>query len=220
MPIRYSWSCLCVIPQMRNFSWFASHLQSKCGFPGLVFFTIRWWDPVFFEAMHFDEDAHKGSWPYAETKSYLWTWLFFVPLAASLFSHCKCALRTETAARSRSDDLLQGELSKKAQKANNLWWRLSGLLGDQNRLFMFILLQVVFTVATTALTVPIFPSYELHVTFQLLTVSATIWNGGNFLLEMMPRQVILKQKRKTEMGPVVVETSVKLTDGSEVTLSQ
>lgn len=168
-------------------------------------------------------------------------------LAASLFSHCKCATRTETAARSRSHDLLQvsrlsllfayiiqtktelifiqlfscdRELSKKAQKANNLWWRLSGLLGDQNRLFMFILLQAVFTVATTALTVPIFLSYKLHVTFQLLKVSATIWNGGNFLLEVMPRQVILKQKRKTEMGPVVVETSVKLTDGSEVTLSQ
>lgn len=119
------------------------------------------------------------------------------------------------------------ELSKKAQKANNLWWRLSGLLGDQNRLFMYILLQAVFTVATTALTVPIFLSYELHTTFQLLKVSATVWNGGNFLLEVMPRQVILKEKKKTEMQPVEAqlnpstpEKSTATTNSSEVIGSQ
>lgn len=93
------------------------------------------------------------------------------------------------------------ELSKKAQKANNMWWRLSGLLGEQNRLFMYTLLQALFTVATMALTVPIFLSYRLHVIFQILKVSATIWNGGSFLLEVMPKQVILKQKRKTETQP-------------------
>lgn len=93
------------------------------------------------------------------------------------------------------------ELSKKARKANNLWWRLSGLLGDQNRMLMYILLQGVFTVATMALTVPIFLSYELHLFFQFLKVSAAVWNGGSFLLEVMPKQVILKEKKKTEMQP-------------------
>jgi hypothetical protein len=91
------------------------------------------------------------------------------------------------------------ELSKKAQKANNLWWKLSGLLGDQNRLLMYILLQAIFTVATMALTVPIFLSYELHVVFQILKVSAAAWNGGSFLLEVMPKQVILKEKKKSQM---------------------
>ncbi|KAH0669603.1 hypothetical protein KY285_023765 [Solanum tuberosum] len=94
------------------------------------------------------------------------------------------------------------ELSKKAKKANNMWWRLSGLLGDQNRLLMFILLQAIFTVATTALTVPIFLSYKLHVVYQILEVSASVWNGGNFLLEVMPRQVILKEKKKSETRDV------------------
>lgn len=94
------------------------------------------------------------------------------------------------------------ELSKKAQKANNLWWRLSGLLGDQNRMFMYILLQAGFTVATMALTVPIFLSYELHVIFQILKVSASVWNGGSFLLEVMPRQVVLKEKKKSEKQSV------------------
>lgn len=59
-----------------------------------------------------------------------------------------------------------------------------------------------FTVATTALTVPIFLSYELHVTFQLLKISAAVWNGGNFLLEVMPRQVVMKEKKKLEMQPL------------------
>ncbi|KAL6519198.1 hypothetical protein OROGR_018518 [Orobanche gracilis] len=106
------------------------------------------------------------------------------------------------------------ELSKKAQKANNIWWRLSGLLGDQNRLLMYILFQAMFTVATTALTVPIFLFYELHVTFQVLKVSATVWNGGNFLLEVMPRQVILKEKKKTEVPPVEAELDQLAGDNS------
>lgn len=69
-------------------------------------------------------------------------------------------------------------------------------------MLMYILLQALFTVATMALTVPIFLSYELHVIFQILKVSATVWNGGSFLLEVMPRQVILKEKKKTEIQPV------------------
>lgn len=96
------------------------------------------------------------------------------------------------------------ELSKKAQKANNVWWRLSGLLGEQNRQMMYILLQAVFTVATMALTVPIFLCYEMHVIFQILKVSAAIWNGGNFLLEVMPRQVVLKEKKKLEIQPLTI----------------
>ncbi|XP_058105251.1 glycerophosphocholine acyltransferase 1-like isoform X2 [Magnolia sinica] len=152
--------------------------------PGIVFFTIRWWDPVTFAAMHPEGKASGiASWPYVEDKSYLWTWLFVVPLVAYTL----------------------WELSKKAKKANNLWWRLSGLLGDQNRMFMFILLQAVFTVATMALTVPIFMSYKMHVTFQILKVSASIWNGGSFLLEVMPRQEVLKEKKKLEMKPIPMQ---------------
>ena len=88
------------------------------------------------------------------------------------------------------------ELSKKAQKANNIWWRLSGLLGDKNRQVMYILLQALFTVATMALTVPIFLSYWMHVVFQILKVCAATWNGGSFILEVMPRQVVQKQQKK------------------------
>lgn len=80
-----------------------------------------------------------------------------------------------------------------------------------------------FTVATMALTVPIFLSYELSVTFQILKVSASVWNGGNFLLEVMPRQVILKEKKRTETQPInqpTQENSVKSNNSSEVIESQ
>ncbi|KAK9060829.1 hypothetical protein SSX86_021535 [Deinandra increscens subsp. villosa] len=172
--------------------------------PGVVFFTIRWWDPVFFEAMHPEGTAPMDSWPYAGNQSFLWTWLFTVPLVAytlwqALYFLIVNVLRRQRLLRDPEVMTSYRELSKKAQKANNLWWRLSGLLGDQNRPFMYILLQAVFTVVTMALTVPIFLSYEMHLAFQIIKVSATVWNGGSFLLEVMPRQVVLKEKKKQKV---------------------
>ncbi|KAJ6742733.1 hypothetical protein OIU85_016783 [Salix viminalis] len=176
--------------------------------PGLVFFTIRWWNPATFAAMHQEETSSRISWPYGvEDKSYLMTWLFWVPLFAYtlwqvLYFLIVNVLRRQRLLRDPEVMTSYRELSKKARKANNIWWRLSGLLGDQNRPLMYILLQAIFTVATMALTVPIFLCYELHVVFQILKVSAAAWNGGSFLLEVMPRQVILKDKKKSEMQPV------------------
>ncbi|EOY30341.1 PREDICTED: uncharacterized membrane protein C776.05 [Theobroma cacao] len=174
--------------------------------PGIVFFTIRWWNPATFEAMHPEGTTHRASWPYVGDKSYLWTWLFGVPLVAYtlwqvLYFLIVNVLRRQRLLRDPEVMTSYRELSKKAQKANNIWWRLSGLLGDQNRMLMYILLQAIFTVATMALTVPIFLSYKFHVIFQILKVSASVWNGGSFLLEVMPRQVIVKEKKK--MQPVL-----------------
>ncbi|CAN1185844.1 Glycerophosphocholine acyltransferase 1 [Linum perenne] len=177
--------------------------------PGVVFFTIRWWNPATFEAMHPEGTARRVSWPYVlEEKSFLLNWLFWVPLAAYtlwqiLYFLIVNVLRRQRLLRDPEVMTSYRELSKKARKANNVWWRLSGVLGDQNRMLMYIVFQMIFTVATMALTVPIFLSYRLHVVFQLLKVSAAVWNGGSFLLEVMPRQVILKEKKKSEMKPVV-----------------
>ncbi|CAK9152477.1 unnamed protein product [Ilex paraguariensis] len=188
--------------------------------PGLVFFTIRWWDPTFFAAMHPEGTAQRVSWPYVESKSYLWTWLFLVPLIAYslwqvLYFLIVNVLRRQRLLRDPEVMTSYRELSKKAQKANNVWWRLSGLLGEQNRMFMYILLQAIFSVATMALTVPIFLSYKLHLIFQILKVSAAIWNGGSFLLEVMPRQVVLKEKKKTEMQQPIVSTQEDQSVGPE-----
>ncbi|GMJ15711.1 hypothetical protein like AT5G35460 [Hibiscus trionum] len=201
--------------------------------PGIVFFTIRWWNPATFEAMHPEGTSHRFSWPYVEDKSYLWTWLFVVPLAAYtlwqvLYFLIVNVLRRQRLLRDPEVMTSYRELSKKAQKANNVWWRLSGLLGDQNRLFMYILLQAIFTVATMALTVPIFLSYEFHAIFQILKVSASVWNGGSFLLEVMPRQVIIKEKKRSEKQvppasqnqqdhhPDSIENEVKENGSSEI----
>ncbi|KAB5514087.1 hypothetical protein DKX38_027993 [Salix brachista] len=198
----------------------------------LVFFTIRWWNPATFEAMHSEETSRRVSWPYGvEDKSYLFTWLFWVPLFAYtlwqiLYFLIVDVLRRQRLLRDPEVMTSYRELSKKAQKANNIWWQLSGLLGDQNRLLMYILFQAMFTVATMALTVPIFLSYELHVVFQILKISAAAWNGGSFLLEVMPRQVILKEKKKSEMQPtstqhdqssVLVENAMNTEISTEVT---
>ncbi|KAK1312180.1 hypothetical protein QJS10_CPA07g00331 [Acorus calamus] len=193
--------------------------------PGIVFFTIRWWDPTTFEAMFSGGTARQhASWPYAEDSSYLWTWLFVVPLAAYtlwqlIYFLIVDVLRRQRLLRDPEVMTSYRELSKKAQKANNFWWRLSGLLGDDNRSVMYILLQAAFTVATMALAVPIFLSYEMHVTFQILKVSASIWNGGSFLLEVMPKQVVLKEKKKLEMKPVTAQPEQPSASSTDTTLT-
>ncbi|PON39405.1 membrane protein [Parasponia andersonii] len=211
------WRCSLVFSSLDKLVSVLIHLL-----PGIVFFTIRWWDPATFAAMHPEGTSRRVSWPYIEDKSYLWKWLFVVPLFAYtlwqvLYFLIVNVLRRQRLLRDPEVMTSYRELSKKAQKANNIWWRLSGLLGDQNRMFMYILLQGLFTVATMALTVPIFLSYELHMVFQILKVSATAWNGGSFLLDVMPRQVILKEKKKSEMQPAQQEPSEIVPENSTET---
>ncbi|KAL8158690.1 hypothetical protein V2J09_000227 [Rumex salicifolius] len=164
--------------------------------------------------MQSEGTAERASWPDVENWEYLWQWLFLVPLVAYflwqiLYFLIVDVLRRQRLLRDPEVMTSYRELSKKAQKANNMWWRLSGLLGDQNRLLMYIIFQALFTVATTALTVPIFLSYKLHVIFQLLKISAAVWNGGSFLLDVMPRKVFEKEKRKKSenLGPPVASVS-------------
>ncbi|XP_031473337.1 glycerophosphocholine acyltransferase 1 [Nymphaea colorata] len=198
------WRCSLVFSSLDKLVSVLIHLL-----PGLVFFTIRWWDPNMIAGIHRDQQAgYRTVWPHVEDKKTLWTWLFLVPLVAYtlwqvLYFLIVNVLRRQRLLRDPEVMTSYRELSKKAKKANNVWWRLSGLLGDQNRLLMYIVLQAAFTVATTALTVPIFMVYELHATFQILKVSAAVWNGGSFLLEVMPRQVVMKEKKKLEMQPIM-----------------
>ncbi|KAI3991884.1 hypothetical protein MKX01_012829 [Papaver californicum] len=213
------WRCSLVFSSLDKIVSVLIHLL-----PGIVYFTIRWWDPATFEAMHPEgSSSQRASWPYVEDKSYLWTWLFVVPLVAYtlwqiLYFLIVNVLRRQRLLRDPEVMTSYRELSKKAQKANNMWWRLSGVLGDQNRMLMYILFQAAFTVATMALTVPIFLSYELHVVFQILKVSASIWNGGSFLLEVMPRQVIMKEKKKLEMQPLPVQPDQPATVSMEISM--
>ncbi|CAH2079492.1 unnamed protein product [Thlaspi arvense] len=199
------WRCSLVFSSLDKIVSVLIHLL-----PGLVFFTIRWWNPATFAAMHPVGTDRRVSWPYVEDKAYLFTWLFLIPLVVYtlwqvLYFLIVNVLRRQRLLRDPEVMTSYRELSKKAQKANNKLWQLSGLLGDQNRMWMYILYQAIFTVATMALTVPIFLSYRLHVIFQILKISAAVWNGGSFLLEVMPRQVIQKEKKKTEMQPIEEE---------------
>ena len=88
------------------------------------------------------------------------------------------------------------ELKRKAERANNIWWRLSGLLGAERRVIMYAVIQAAFTVATMALTFVLFKSYHLHAFFEVFKLMATVWNGGNYIFEVMPRQVANKTKKK------------------------
>ncbi|CAH1425262.1 unnamed protein product [Lactuca virosa] len=130
--------------------------------PGVVFFTIRWWDPAFFEAMHPEGNCNESFMALCGKQ--------IIPVDMAVYCPLNCLQSLAGVVLSDSVNVLrrQRELSKKAQKANNCVWELSGLLGDQN-------------------------------------LSATVWNGGSFLLEVMPRQVVLKEKRKQNVVQPVEE---------------
>jgi hypothetical protein len=55
--------------------------------------------------------------------------------------------------------------------------------------------RYIYHIATMALTVPILFSYKLHAFFQIIKLFVSVWNGGSFLLEVLPGQAILMAKK-------------------------
>ncbi|CAI5986059.1 unnamed protein product [Closterium sp. NIES-64] len=169
--------------------------------PGTVIFIIRWWDPVTFHHHSADDTGPWPAWPHVASMGELWVWMLVVPLIAYSLWQILYWLVVEVLRKRRlvkDPEVMTSfrELSKKASRANNFWWWLSGVLGDSNRFFMYALIQGVFTVATVALTVPMFCSYRFHALFQIFKIAASIWNGGNFIFDVLPRQVHAKRMKK------------------------
>lgn len=191
------WRCSLVFSSMDKIVSVLIHLL-----PGTVFFIIRWWDPATFLHHSVEETGPWPAWPVVNNDSYLWTWLFFVPLLAYCVWQTLYFLIVEGLRRQRllnDPEVMTSyrELKRKAEKADNIWWRVSGLMGAGKRVYMYALLQAIFTVATMALTVLLFKSYRLHTWFEVLKLSATVWNGGNYIFDVMPRQIAKKQQQKT-----------------------
>ncbi|CAI5534871.1 unnamed protein product [Closterium sp. Naga37s-1] len=169
--------------------------------PGTVIFIIRWWDPVTFHHHSADDTGPWPAWPHVASMGELWVWMLVVPLIAYSLWQILYWLVVEVLRKRRlvrDPEVMTSfrELSKKASRANNFWWWLSGVLGDSNRFLMYALIQGVFTVATVALTVPMFCSYRFHALFQIFKIAASIWNGGNFIFDVLPRQVHAKRMKK------------------------
>ena len=94
-------------------------------------------------------------------------------------------------------------------------------MGDDHRVAMYAILQGIFTVLTMALTVPLFKHYRLHIMFECLKVAASVWNGGIFFFDVMPKKLDAKKKRKfhsksAEAGPVSLDTTGLPIEGASV----
>ncbi|KAI5067401.1 hypothetical protein GOP47_0017929 [Adiantum capillus-veneris] len=173
--------------------------------PGTVFFILRWWENNSFSAPDaVEENGQFCGWPVVNSSPTQWMWLFFVPLMVYCIWQGLYFLVVEGLRRQRilqDPEIMTSyrELKRKAERAKNIWWRLSGLLGDENRVYMYAILQAAFTVATLAFTVPMFRSYRLHIGFEVFKLAATVWNGGRYVFEVMPRQAA-KKLRNDEVG--------------------
>lgn len=181
--------------------------------PGTVFFIIRWWDPTTFSHHSAEDTGPWPAWPVMNDGASAWMWLFVVPLLAYCLWQALYFLIVEGLRRQRllnDPEVMTSyrELKRKAERANNIWWKLSGLMGAERRVYMYAVIQAIFTVATMALTVLLFKSYQLHTCFEVLKLSATVWNGGNYIFEVMPRRAVAKTKRAAMNGPGVVDDSL------------
>ena len=93
-------------------------------------------------------------------------------------------------------------------------------MGDDHRVAMYAILQGIFTVLTMALTVPLFKHYRLHIMFECLKVAASVWNGGIFFFDVMPKKMDAKKKRKfsptKEPEPVSLDSTGLPIEGASV----
>ncbi|KAI5067445.1 hypothetical protein GOP47_0017973 [Adiantum capillus-veneris] len=101
--------------------------------PGTVFFIIRWWDPTTFSHHPADDMGPWPAWPVEKNLMADWTWLFLIPLLVYCVWQALYFLIVEGLRRQRLLDdpevmTSYRELKRKAERANNVWWRLSGLL--------------------------------------------------------------------------------------------
>lgn len=180
--------------------------------PGTVLYIIRWWDPHTFSVHLADDTGPFPPWPQVDSTLFLCLWMIAVPLAIYALWQLLYYLVVEVVRRqrfARDPEVLTSfrELSRQAAKQDTFLWRLSGRFGEFHRLHMFLLFQGIFTILTAALTVPMFRSYNLHSAFQVFKVAASIWNGGNFLFDVMPKQVQARAERKRAMkvAPEILE---------------
>ncbi|CAK9879665.1 unnamed protein product [Sphagnum jensenii] len=208
------WRCSLVFSSIDKIVGVLIHLL-----PGIVFFIIRWWDPQTFSPHSPDETGPWPAWPLLESNRSLWIWLFVVPLFVYSVWQMIYYLVVNVLRRQRilgDPEVMTSykELSRKASRANNIWWRLCGLMGDKRRVLMYVVLQAIFTVLTMALTVPMFKSYHLHIFFECFKVSAAVWNGGNFFFDVMPRKLDAKKKRKFAPTPAGNGSNQALANGN------
>ncbi|GAQ86601.1 hypothetical protein KFL_002990090 [Klebsormidium nitens] len=208
------WRCSLVFSSLDKIVSVLIHLL-----PGVVLFIIRWWDPSNFSHHSPDEFGPWGHghtpWPVVEDTRKVWTWLFTVPLIVysvwqALYWIIVEVLRKQRLLRDPQVLTSFRELSRKAERANNLFWWASGLLGDANRVVMYAILQGLFTIATIALTLPMFVNYRFHVAFQIFKIVTSVWNGGGYFFDVMPRQIVTKDEKrkalKSKQGDAAKDT--------------
>ncbi|MCO5579509.1 hypothetical protein L7F22_033364 [Adiantum nelumboides] len=175
--------------------------------PGTVFFILRWWESNSLLADTIEDNGAFRGWPVGDSTPTLWMWSFFVPLMVyciwqGLYFFVVEGLRRQRILQDPEIMTSYRELKRKAERAKNIWWRLSGLMGDENRVYMYAILQAAFTIATLAFTVPMFRSYRLHIGFEVFKLAATVWNGGKYVFEVMPRQAAKKSRKQIDMHAV------------------
>ncbi|KAF7727913.1 hypothetical protein EC973_006912 [Apophysomyces ossiformis] len=163
-------------------------------FPPLVTYTIRWMPELqqSFDATHrnarFPALAEIPAMSFRDgvvfsTIAYLiWQVLYFV------FIIVKRREKVESGLRLTSYSWLLND----SQGRKGFIQHASYAFGPKYKIYMFMLLQLVYNVVTTIPTYFLYKSFWLHTTFLVAMFAASVWNGASYYIEVFSRRYNLE----------------------------
>ncbi|KAG0174785.1 hypothetical protein DFQ28_004479 [Apophysomyces sp. BC1034] len=188
-------------------------------FPPLVTYTIRWMPEL---QQSLDATQRNTRFPalaeiptmnfkdtmFFSTVAYLiWQVLYFI------FIIVKRREKVESGLRLTSYSWLLND----SQGRKGFIQHASFVFGPKYKIYMFMLLQLVYNMATTIPTYFLYKSFWLHTTFLIAMFAASVWNGASYYIDVFSRRYnleieqIIKKKEPTTNGEEVANGKAKST---------
>ncbi|CDH53915.1 integral to membrane protein [Lichtheimia corymbifera JMRC:FSU:9682] len=168
-------------------------------FPPLVMYTIRWLPELECQSSNYRDTRFPGvtndiTMSFKEamllsTIAYLiWQALYFVFIMVRRREKVESGLRMTSYSWLLDDSHGRKGLIQKA----------AFVFGAKYKLYMFMLLQLVYNVVTTMPTYFLFQHFWLHTLFLITIFTASIFNGASFYIEVFSRRYALEVEKLVE----------------------
>ncbi|KAL0088109.1 hypothetical protein J3Q64DRAFT_1724103 [Phycomyces blakesleeanus] len=172
-------------------------------FPALVTYTIRWMPELQlgsdatiyrntrFPALESLSTISLEDFLIYSTSAYLvWQTLYFV------FIMVKRREKVESGVRLTSYSWLLDDSHGRKGFIQNA----SFIFGPKYKIYMFMLLQLVYNIITTLPTYYLYQHFWLHGSFLLTMFAASVWNGASYYIEVFSKRYNLETEQKTHVN--------------------
>ncbi|KAI7871209.1 hypothetical protein BDF14DRAFT_1764356 [Spinellus fusiger] len=83
--------------------------------------------------------------------------------------------------------------------------RTAFIFGEKYKLYMFMLLQLVYNIVTIVPTYYLYTHFWLHTAFLITMFASSVWNGANYYIEVFSRRYIIEIEEKMDKRDVKTE---------------